>query len=492
MSNIATFYSDVIICKRMNRKTVSNKTKKSALGEQNESLRVSFQLPADLYAHLNELAEIKGITKAKLLRSWVEYVPEINLKPNSQPTERVAAYNLKLPLSTYESAQLNAQNYGLSLSAYLRLLITSRLNTEDAESVARYLFRRTDILTLLAELESKQEHSLWELEILMRLHMQLGNYDVAWKHIYQLEKRIAHLPHENIFAAKLLLARASIAWMRRQLLNSRKYLEQALRIALVHGDRFLLSQIFGQLSVLSGILDDFEMAVEYGFRALGYIEITESPVAMMRGYVSLAGHYVHLGEGNQAKFMLHQAENLLSGMTNPGLKVFFGARAGWVYLKLGDASRAQHYLLEAKQLAEERDSKKELYYIFENLGADAVYKGEWEQAKEYIQQAEILEMRMRDAEVSRTRWWQLLILAAQGEGDEAYSELRKLVELRREVGNQSAGKYMLACIGFLFAQDKGLRERGERSLRELATTGKYDLVRRAATETLTNRKVNFF
>lgn len=470
----------------------SKKTSSDSAEETGAEIRISFQLPVELDSQLTELAKIKGTAKSKLLRDWLESIPEVSLKPSLEPDPKLTSYNLRLPKTIYDSARETAQSYGLSLSSYLRLLITSRLNNEDAESVAKYLFRRDDILVILEELEAKHEHSVWELEVLMRLHTQLGNYDVAWNYIHQLEKRISRLPADDIFFAKLLLSRATIAWMKRQLINSRKYLMQSLEIAEKQQDKFLLARIYGQLSVVSAILDDFESAIIYGHKGLAYIEVTESPVATMRGYVALAGQYAHLGDLKHAKFMLDRAEELLNTMPNPGLRTFFTTRAGWVHLKLGELPAAREYLVEAQELAESRDSKKELFYIYEDLGLLAIQESNWQEADAHFQKAEVLEARMRDAEVSRTQWWQLLVRAACGEGDDAYKQMRKLVELRREVANQSTGEYILACIGFLFAQDRQLQLRGEKCLQELAEEGKYELIRQAARSTLANRKVSPF
>jgi len=421
--------------------------------------RVNFQLPCDLAKQFESRAVAGGITKAKLLRSWLN-----GTLPSELPTillKSPTTFNFRLSEAEYMELENEARTqYKVKLSQLLRAVIA--FNIEG--NLARLHISekgRLPVINSPGQYRQVLENA--------RGLVQAGKLRQADELLDSIEFGLVAKEREALIFGEVDLLRAMIARYARDLDGCERMLDRALQIAQHNKNQDLISRVCDQIGVLADIREQIGFAIKstqkmveinplladstrYKLRILNLFALSEDPK------IRTVLKTIHTDEFTDAqKIRLVMAQ-----------------------IRIGNYSEAAKVIDQI----DDSISVKERKYLLENRGVIHFRNQEYRSAYSDFLGAERLEAKFRSTpSFSKAKLYRQIIEGMWG-SQTAWSEAKWMVENQHRPTYQSLGKYLVYSSQWL-SGDKG----AERQLNKLKEASSTPLIRKLTRKSLHSKEI---
>lgn len=448
--------------------------------------RVNFQLDQGLADAFVSYAKRSGMTKAKLLRQIILGASELNVALQRRFYEgRSTTFNFRVDAAALRMLLAWQSQYGLSLSALIRIALLQFLERSSPRLEMTVPQRNVAVGGGLeakaAVLENRYELlNVAELMSLARMHLLLGRLDKVQELVADAEKLLVARPMDAPEFSQVWLTKGIYLRHKRQLAPAQKYIAKALSLATQHSQSEIASTAWAELSILSGLREDFAQALRQSEAGMELLTVDKQPTSYIKSYLRLASLYSMQGDQAQCYRYVERCLNLLKTLPHKkGLHAHVYTRLSLIYARFQDLTSAG---IARSRLDPGRLTGMDAHFDAENKGLVALLRGDLDAAYSFFRTSEVLEAELRGQQLfSKVKLWKLFIEARH---NLPYT-LRQLNQLQYLEHNPypSLAKYVAASAKYLYG-DGFVRRQGANELAAVADSGRYPLIVAGAKSTL--------
>ncbi|HEX9804050.1 MAG TPA: hypothetical protein VGA67_00045 [Candidatus Dojkabacteria bacterium] len=441
--------------------------------------RINFQLDKKTYYQFSKIAEDSGITKSKLLNSWIESTQNIYFKPDSitYPTN----YNFRVIEKISQKIEELRYYTGLQTSVLLRSIIIEQVEM-NADSTAflsnlKLEWEKGNYKGIISLAENNQEMQFNQLVYVFRSYMELGDFIEVPAILEELKFKAGS--QEECLRLKVLEAD--------YLLYTQKHTEALVLLEKVHeeADYLRFTDVKGlaaiHLGEYYGIKDDWNKSIDYLQESIEYLNIFKYPVEFLKIYLRLIIANIYRGCFEEVESLITRVERLLVKVNNRHYEGWFKNNIALYKQMRGEVDLSRKYIEESIHLNLYSNSKLDLSFYMKNLAKIMIYNNKFEDGMRIINKAYEYESFSRpNLNYSRTYQLKLMLMAR-------YDYENSIITMERMLKNSiypNLGNYYYQVTKYLFAKDKKEKELGIEGLKKIKEEGGYPYVRKAADSTL--------
>jgi tetratricopeptide (TPR) repeat protein len=410
--------------------------------------KFNFLLDIKLLQIFNDYAKRAGLSKAQIIRNWLDTLEPVIRLTELQPQGKLTSYSFIVDATTADKINETARRYGLPVGTFLRLLLNSKLlvtNPIKAEqSVAAQLLQTGRLKDVIALLESKVSAlSVDKLEYLANAYIGLGKFHLAEAVIQEIETRSTNSNNQQHVLARLFSLKAEMSRFRLDTHQSKIYLNSALQLAIKASDMRCLGRVYYQLAMLEFMHDNTASAVDLFTKSLDSLTVRSDPIQIAINYLYL-GRLSEL-EGNNlfTDKYFKRAEEILVQVDN----TYY---LGWVYNALGmsaaikgDVQQAQIYINKSLDASNKSGSDMEMHYSYKYLGIINLAEGKSDLAHNYLMLADQKEQIFRPGVKNSRNQLMKLIIQAKDNFDSSINQMTAVAAASQNQVKPTLSKYLI-------------------------------------------------
>jgi tetratricopeptide (TPR) repeat protein len=451
--------------------------------------RINFQLPLSLAKDFELAAQREGVTKAKLLRRWIENTN--NLSDTVRVYESVKkSFNLRLSSSTYKDIRDLSRKYQISNSRTLRQIISGHTgltliySDQKASDDLQELWRKGLIAQILEKTSAIPDEKLdFTTKVLVIKSLtDMGDHLTAWDQLIKLEAKDIH--DSDIKTVALYLNKASIYMSVLKVDEAFKTLKAILPTTLNTANQYFISRNYYLIGKIYATLEQISEALDYYQKALRYLDVLHYPLEM--GLIYLRMHKLYSSQLNlaEAKKCFSLAEDLINTSGNAYYKTCLAnEKTSFLYLQ-GDFDAADEELVKASELNKINNSISQSFYNTELSARINLVKGNHNDAARLFDEAERMERSIKGTlNFSKVRLMQSYIQSKYNY-KAAINDLNESVNLQLRPVRKNWGQYLLASAMFINAPTEKDKKTGERMLNQFISESTIPMLAKAAESTL--------
>lgn len=420
-------------------------------------------MPDNLAKRFDSYVNRLGITKANVLRSWIKSPPKtLQLLPLGKAFTNGFTVILQNP--EFELLQQNAARWGLDVSTYTRVLITTCLQHEMGIGSPNLQADWKLQDNVVIEVDPEQ----CDLATLVRMaqhHLRLGAIDKASVELDIFEaKALSAIADEQTWGS-YYLHKGQLARVRRNFKSASHMLKRAQTVGLKFHDKNLLGVTSYQQSVIAWINNNIEESLRLVHKAVEYYDPIQHKLELAEAYQFLARIYMPAADKQLAMRYLQLAGQSISGVKDLHLQAQIDNTQGCVMAMQGDYVAAEKSLQNSLNINQSNSSLLHLFYNWENLGKLALAQGRFDQAVQYLQQARQLEFQVRPGDQLSIAAILLKLIEQKDRYAEVRKDLHSMIINNTHQRNQVIATTVLAAGDYLFG-DAELAKLGEMKLKQ--------------------------
>lgn len=456
--------------------------------------RLNFQLDQELARLFLQRAKAMGSTKAKLLRQVILTTSDLDISRHGEyHSTKPTTFNFRMDPNVQRVLAHWQSRYGFAASALVRIALSQYLvaNLPRVEALVPQkatprLVKKSSLEEVAAYYENRHEElSVAQVVELARMNLILGDLNKVHELVTKAEQSLIARPVDAPEFAQIWLTKGIYLRHKRQLTSAQKYVQQALKLAQKYDLVDVSTTAWAELSVLSGLHEDFAQALRQSEAGMELTTIDKQPSSYVKSYLRLASLYSMLGDQVQSYRYVEKCLNLLQTLpTKRGLYAHVYTRLSLIYARFRDLTSVS---IARSRLDSNGVSGMDLHFNSENKGLAALLNSNFTEAYAHFDHSEKLETSLRGNQTfSKVRLWKLFI---ESKHDLPYS-LRQLSSLQYQQQNPypSLVKYVSASAKFING-DKPAQRQAALELEKISQTGKYPLLKQGAQRTLFEKQI---
>ncbi|HYD34500.1 MAG TPA: hypothetical protein VD999_00355 [Vitreimonas sp.] len=461
--------------------------------------RITFRLSRSLAAHFEEKALKSGLTKAKLLRDWLQVTPD-HFQLSSVPhNDNTTSFTFHLNANDWKKLNHLSQSLGLSKTKVLQLIINNQVQGTQP-SVALVNNKESHIDEVIKSLwnqgylDQLKNHACNDLEslssdqifLVIQSNLELGNFHEVKEQLALLNTK----PGRGLYyRCKQLICEAHyLVHCQRNLLTSKQTIDEAIALAEQLQDRELLgitNRINGEIYFYN---DQPERALHAHQRALDYLDPIIYRHHFLRTLLDMIKIYIGQHNWLMAELYAAKTADILQRNPNIYFQSWYERHQALYHLVKGNLTESSYYL--NKSLTNVTLSNSIWALTVLNLkGKILITQHKTAEASQLFEDAFTFDRLLRPtSSFSRAKLYALYMRTA-AHYENSIQELEKLTESNAQSVESSLGKYVLNTARYLYSPLGADQIKGEAGLKQLSSVGSYQSLRHAALKTLSTHEI---
>ncbi len=469
--------------------------KKSSKKKKESYKRVHFRMSRDLMQKFDEAAKAAGLTKSKLIKEWIgNPIESLGINTSSKKT---VGFNYRLSNQRLKKVDSLAQENNLNRSDYLRSLIFANVNISSRRSslvqqngLLETLWQAGTLSTIVDLYENRIESlSNDDLITLAKTYIEIGDLAKGGSVLRQIS--LDKLRGGEYWRMKgyILVLRAEMARLQLDFENMKKYLNEAKSLIGCFDDRTLVQKIYYQLGLQGNYLDDMPTSMGYLRKSLSYAMRNNDAIGIIKSYLWLS-----MGEGMNLNIPKAKEYLMLAGdqVTKINNKYYKGHYTYMMSVIKGiekDYSTAEGYIESSLDYFYRSGSRKENHYVYNNSARLQLCNGGIDTSYKLLKEAQKYEDNLRGRVPASSNNLYEILIKSRDCYEESDFRFQKAIESNKYGFKKDMNDCLLGTMKYLNGRSKGEKGEGEIILKRIKFEGGYELVKRAANDTLTTREI---
>lgn len=471
--------------------------------------KINLKLPLKLAELFDEYARGVGMSRAKLLRSWVlERTDTVYMVPQLGANDRRATFCFSMDRSTYQALQEATETYGVDMSTMLRILITSNMyntrpelqdelipemNHTGEENSVESLWKSGHLSVLVEKLnEDIEQRNPAELMVLASASLRIGKVSLVRDALDLFESQARGLSTNHVLWGYFFLNRGKLYRIERKLRPAMTLFERAQKIGQIRKDRHLMGTTSYQQSVISWIHRDYKTAVDHALATVESLDAYNHGFELADAYIFMSKITME-SDMHRALSFLHRAEAVRRVHDNDTMTAKVSNALGCYWGVDGDHKLAQEYLLKSYRYNSKHGAEMQMFYNLENLGKLAVAARKDVDAGDYFNKAIEIEQRIRPSKsVSIAKLMSVFTAASSSNLNKSYKRIDHLLGSVSHPRNQQLGYGIKDALRYIHGDGAADLDAGRQRLMHLRDSASSRQYADWLTEVLSYKRLPFF
>ncbi len=447
--------------------------------------RINFQLDKDLFDLVSSQAKQLGITKADLIRNFINETTQLSIISRTKTNKDYTTYNLRLDYQTLKKIGLSAKEMGISVSTYMRLIIENKLCKSKP---VNQILPVHDLKKLWMQGRMSSITALTETQAIGLDHENLLIYAKSAKKTGEWEKVNFAMDLLNkyrkdpkvelnmqLIKADMLIFQRKISEASNILRNVYSYINQ-IHDRELHGRTLLL------LSKIAFFKENIDDVLEFNERALVYLDIDNHPLEIAEIYLNFAmGNQYYLNFDSVHKY-LSRAKNIILGYDNFYLwGKYYREEAAVRYLS-NNIPSALESVNKSVKYNEMAGVAGQSFYHYDMVGMlnTPINKNDSYSA---LSKAQSMESYYRpQSQYSSVKIYKYFI-ESSSDVETSVNKAERMLNFVDDSLKRNYSKYFISSMKYLNGNNSSMIAQGENGLKEIMHTGNK-LISKSAENTL--------